>query len=115
MLNKLKVGQKVSLIVAIVALALFLLLVLAFTFFSHQQDSLTRVRADAVPNAITAKDMQMQVVQVQQFLSDISATRGQDGLDDGYQEAEKAYQAFMVDLARLRQAIRAERSLIVRR
>jgi methyl-accepting chemotaxis protein len=101
-LNRLKVGQKVSLIVVTVGLALMLLLVLSFTFFSHQQTGLTRVRDFAVPNALTAKDMAMQVVQVQQFLSDISATRGQDGLDDGYKGAENAYQTFMVDLARLR-------------
>src|ERR1700759_902848 len=36
-----------------------------------------------------AKDVQQDVVQVQQFLSDISATRGQDGLDDGFEEAKQ--------------------------
>ncbi len=33
--------------------------------------------------------MKLDVVQVQQWLSDISATRAQDGLDDGFKEAEK--------------------------
>ena len=36
---------------------------------------------------MVAKDMQMQVVQIQQWLTDISATRGQDGLDDGFTPA----------------------------
>lgn len=38
--------------------------------------------------------LQMHVVQVQQFLQDISATRGQDGLDDGFAVAEVHAKAF---------------------
>jgi methyl-accepting chemotaxis protein len=34
------------------------------------------------------------VIQVQQYLSDISATRAQDGLDDGFAEAEKSAHKF---------------------
>lgn len=36
-----------------------------------------------------SKDLKLQVVQVQQFLTDISATRALDGLDDGFEEAEE--------------------------
>ncbi|MBI5177885.1 MAG: methyl-accepting chemotaxis protein [Nitrospinae bacterium] len=34
-------------------------------------------------------DLKLDVVQVQQWLTDISATRGAEGFDDGYKEAEK--------------------------
>ncbi len=37
----------------------------------------------------SSKDLKLAVVQVQQFLTDISATRAEDGLDDGYEEAEQ--------------------------
>ncbi|NTV93901.1 MAG: methyl-accepting chemotaxis protein [Thiobacillus sp.] len=102
MLENLRVGQKVTLIAALVTFALVVLLLLSFGFFARLQDMLGSVRDESVPNALVAKDMQMQVVQVQQWLTDISATRAQDGLDDGYAEAEKAYQAFMADLAQIR-------------
>lgn len=36
-----------------------------------------------------ANALKLAVVQVQQWLTDISATRGQDGLNDGFDEAEK--------------------------
>ena len=36
-----------------------------------------------------SKDLKLAVVQVQQFLTDISATRAEDGLDDGYEEAQE--------------------------
>jgi methyl-accepting chemotaxis protein len=44
---------------------------------------------------------QIAVVQVQQFLSDISATRGLDGLNDGFSKAEENAQAFTKNLADL--------------
>lgn len=36
-----------------------------------------------------ADQLKLDVVQVQQFLTDISATRGAKGFDDGFDEAEK--------------------------
>lgn len=48
--------------------------------------------------AIRAKDMKIHVVQVQQFLSDISATRALDGYDDGFDKAEQHAQEFVTDL-----------------
>ena len=41
-----------------------------------------------------AHEIKLAVVQVQQWLTDISATRGQDGLDDGFKEAEEAARLF---------------------
>jgi methyl-accepting chemotaxis protein len=50
----------------------------------------------------TARQMQIAVIQVQQFLTDISATRGQDGLDDGYKEAEENREAFLKGMEKFR-------------
>ena len=44
------------------------------------------------------KDMRYHVVQIQQFLTDVSATRGLSGLDDGWTEADKNAQAFQRDV-----------------
>ena len=51
-----------------------------------------------------AHALKLAVVQVQQFLTDISATRGRDGLDDGFEMAERKARKFSTlvdDLARL--------------
>ena len=53
--------------------------------------------------ALTAADVRFDVVQVQQWLTDISATRGLDGLDDGYAEAESFAKKLTVDLETGRQ------------
>jgi methyl-accepting chemotaxis protein len=47
------------------------------------------VKDDFLPNTINGKNLQIHVIQVQQWLTDISATRGAEGYDDGYDEAEK--------------------------
>ncbi len=43
------------------------------------------------------KDIKFDVVQVQQWLTDISATRGLDGLDDGKQKAAEFAELFSND------------------
>jgi methyl-accepting chemotaxis protein len=59
-----------------------------------------------------ARQMQLDVVQVQQWLSDISATRGRDGLDDGFAEAEKSRQSFIKGLEAFRGMFRKEQDQI---
>ena len=54
-----------------------------------------------------SQQIKLNVVQVQQFLSDIGATRGEDGLDDGLKEAEKNYKELL-------KTIEAEKSLALK-
>ncbi len=77
-----------------------------FTFISvrEQRIALDRVglAADTVANRSialikAAKDIKLDVVQVQQFLTDISATRAQDGLDDGFKVAQEFAERFEHD------------------
>lgn len=58
--------------------------------------------------ALLAKDLQLHTVQVQQFLTDISATRGQDGLNDGFAIAAEHRTAFLAGSQRMRALLGAE-------
>lgn len=58
--------------------------------------------------ALIVKAMQIDTIQVQQFLSDISATRGRDGLNDGFVEAERHRDAFFAEMSRLRNLFAGE-------
>ena len=53
------------------------------------------------------KDIEIDVVQVQQFLQDYSATRAEDGLDHGLEEAETYVTKFTADVAAARDIARA--------
>jgi len=56
----------------------------------------------SVAEAVAAKEMQRNVVQVQQFLSDVSATRAQDDLGDGFKEAEHQRELFVAGVQAFR-------------
>jgi len=58
----------------------------------------TVVKNEGVVYALLAKEMELNVTQIQQFLTDVSATRGKDGLDSGWKEAEQNYVSLMAGL-----------------
>jgi methyl-accepting chemotaxis protein len=70
-------------------------------------EKLHREVTDLTTLSLQAKDMQAHVIQVQQFLSDVSATRAQDGLDDGFKLAQEHRDAFLQGLAAFEKAQRA--------
>jgi len=97
--------------------------VLVFTFFmigfllvgywtyrvSDRISHLTQnVRNESLTYRDIAQGMRVNVIQVQQFLTDISATRGRDGLDDGIGQAEENYQSFMTGLETFEKRYRSE-------
>lgn len=106
MLSKFKVGHKILAIIVLVGAILAGLLLFSYLSFRALEAGLDEVRTVGVPNALVAKNMQQEVVQIQQWLTDISATRGLDGLDDGFDEAEAAHRRFMEDLAIIREHAR---------
>jgi hypothetical protein len=52
--------------------------------------------------AMVAQQMRLDVVQVQQWLTDIAATRGLDGLNDGFEQAARSKSSFLAGLERFR-------------
>jgi hypothetical protein len=57
-----------------------------------------QIEKESIVYALVAKDMTQDITQVQQYLTDVSATRGKDGLDDGWKEAENNYKEFLVGI-----------------
>jgi methyl-accepting chemotaxis protein len=85
--------------------ALPIVLFIGFTvWFSGQltqvKQNLTSVSAQSVQYALLATALDKNVVQVQQFLSDVSATRAKDGLDDGFKNAQTNFDQLNAGLAR---------------
>ena len=87
----------------LVGFALPIALFIAFTFWLGSQltqvrQNLVQVSEQSVQHALMAADLDKNVVQIQQYLSDISATRGKDGLDDGFDKARENYEALKTSL-----------------
>ena len=79
--------------------ALPIVLFIGFTVWlggqlSEVKQSMANVSENSVRYALLATQLDKNVVQIQQFLSDVSATRGKDGLDDGFQKAQENFDAF---------------------
>jgi methyl-accepting chemotaxis protein len=68
------------------------------------------VKNESVVFAGIANKMKLDIVQVQQFFSDVSATQAQDGLSDGFEEAEKCRQSFLKGVDSFRGMFTAEKN-----
>ncbi len=105
MLDKFTVGQKITLGFG-GALSMLFLGVLAVSIVTTEvSDTSKKAQQESQISfdlAMEAQQMRLDVIQVQQWLTDISATRGLDGLDDGFVEAEKSRKSFLARLQTFR-------------
>ena len=62
--------------------------------------------------ALLAKDAKLNVIQVQQWLTDISATRGLPGFDDGFDEAKKNADQFLDRMKRFKAVLKGHYNTI---
>jgi methyl-accepting chemotaxis protein len=100
--KKMALSVKMGLGFGVPLLMIAVIVVTIFVMANGLQSSseLTKANVDeAAKFAGIARQMKLDVVQVQQWLTDISATQAKDGLDDGFDEAEKSYQSFLSGLA----------------
>ncbi|WP_432474123.1 methyl-accepting chemotaxis protein [Amphritea sp. HPY] len=92
----------------IIFFGIVILILAAQAWFTHRQSD--QVYSEALrysqfyqPVLEHSQTLQVDVIQVQQWLTDISATRGLDGLDDGFDEAKKSAISFRQTLLQLEQ------------
>ncbi|MBF0156334.1 MAG: bacteriohemerythrin [Magnetococcales bacterium] len=83
---------------------LFLLGTTLWAFLTTNQvgRDVASVRTEGLELAFLAQGMEKNTIQVQQWLTDVSATRAMNGLDDGFKEAENQAVAFRKALATFR-------------
>ncbi|MCB1380676.1 MAG: methyl-accepting chemotaxis protein [Alphaproteobacteria bacterium] len=99
-LKSLSSAAKIQLLQAFLCLILAIMVAGAY-LFGLQQTSILEREAELVDRqnriaslVVGVKDVQIAVIQVQQWLTDISATRGLDGLNDGFDKASMNADAF---------------------
>lgn len=87
-------------ICAVVILSVYSIWVSSNNVSSYRgvQQSVVANYDHVIPLLQASKDIKYDVTQVQQWLTDISATRGQDGLNDGFDIAAKFSKQFYLDI-----------------
>lgn len=95
----------------VIPLAVLLLLTAALALVTRSvKDQVHLNREETSVFYSLAWQMRMDVIQVQQFLTDVSATRARDGLDDGFKEAEEHQKAFLAGLVKFRELFEREKA-----
>ena len=97
LMKKFTMLGSVFLVVVVIALGILVSSVSAVNRDSEE------IALKAIPTISTGHELKLSVVQVQQWLTDISATRARDGLNDGFDEAANNAQRFKGLVAELSQ------------
>jgi methyl-accepting chemotaxis protein len=87
-----------SVVVSLFAITLLTIGVL----LSHLTQNVNEIKNQTLPNVLTVDEMDLSRSEVQQFLTDVSATHD----PDGYKDAEKSAQKFLHGVERFRQLYR---------
>lgn len=90
-----------------------IVLFVGFSIFLTQslmgvKGTIVEVKNERIVYALLAKDLDKDITQIQQFLTDISATRAQDGLSDGSKEAQAHYDSALAGLDKFQQFYQAK-------
>ena len=110
MLSRFSLSAKIILSQAVPLVVLLLLAGALVLVTQSVRSKVTRAREESAVFYTAAWQMKLDVAQVQQFLQDVSATRGQDGLDDGFKKAAERRKNFLEGAAGFRQMFERERA-----
>lgn len=93
-----------------IIIGLFLVMGVLYGYFSVSMKDLEKksviLQNGALKNTHTIFELRISVIQTQQFLSDVSATRAAPGYDDGFKKAEEWNKIFHDNLNQLKASIK---------
>jgi methyl-accepting chemotaxis protein len=100
--RKMALATKLGIGFSVMILILAVMTVVIVTATNDVKDKAVLTQGESAVFAELAHNMRFDVVQVQQALHDISATRGLDGYDDGFDVASESRESFLAGLAQFR-------------
>jgi methyl-accepting chemotaxis protein len=110
MLNRQSLSAKIIIGFSFPIIILVLICAGLYVITGDIQKLASYTRNESAVFAGTAHQMKLDVVQVQQWLTDISATRALDGLNDGFDEAEASKNSFLEGMASFEELFKRERN-----
>ncbi|HHV10595.1 MAG TPA: methyl-accepting chemotaxis protein [Clostridiales bacterium] len=96
-----KISIKFRIIMSLIILAALILLILTVISLKGIKKTTDEQQTVNTPMMITSLQLQKEVIQIQQWLTDISATRAESGYDDGFEQAEVYYNMALADIEAL--------------
>ncbi|MBF0465294.1 MAG: MCP four helix bundle domain-containing protein [Nitrospirae bacterium] len=89
MFKNLKIAKRIGGAFGIVMLLILVIAGGVYIGFNKIKQNVTQVKDESLPYALIADDMVLNITQVQQFLTDVSATHNADGYKDAQESATK--------------------------
>jgi len=90
-LHQFSIRLMLKIIMGTIAFFLLASIVRVYTSTADMETKLEIQSKETIPHTMNYINLKINVIQIQQWLTDISATRGAKGYDDGFDEAEKYY------------------------
>ena len=87
------IGKKLWVSFGAISLIVVVLGIFPFHASLSTGESISKVKEEIYPDTMGFIDLKFHIIQIQQWLTDISATRAAQGYDDGFDEAQSHYQA----------------------
>jgi len=98
------IRAKIIMLIIVGILSMIGIIVFSLTTLNKSSNQFHTLETQELKLLTLSKDIKFNVVQVQQWLTDISATRGAEGYDDGFEEAQnhaKELKKLLIDLDNL--------------
>lgn len=86
-----KINRKLGILSLLIVSSLLSLIIFSFIEISNLSKDISKNRNVSTPLMLNSLILQKDIIQIQQWLTDISATRGKPGFDDGFDEAKIYY------------------------
>ncbi|HAR86051.1 MAG TPA: methyl-accepting chemotaxis protein, partial [Clostridium sp.] len=96
-----KISTKLGAMILLIILNTGILMFFTLSSLNNISAKVDEHQTENTPLMITTLSLQKDIVQIQQWLTDISATRGKSGLDEGFDEAAKFYESAKNNINRL--------------
>ncbi|MDH5657591.1 MAG: hypothetical protein OEZ34_16875, partial [Spirochaetia bacterium] len=93
-MKHISIQKTLYLVSAVLGITIAIQLIFGWMIMDNLNQEMDKLSEIENPVQIRIKEIQISVIQVQQWLTDISATRGQDGLDDGFEKAKENAEKF---------------------
>ena len=89
--RNIKIKQMLIGLAVAISMGLVAGMIFNYSFIKEIREAMQKQAEEITPNTLDFIELKIDVIQVQQWLTDISATRGAEGFDDGLGEAEKYF------------------------
>jgi methyl-accepting chemotaxis protein len=90
-LNNLTIRKIIQISSIVITLALLINIFMTYRSAGNVKSDFYDLKEEVLPHTFRFIELKIDIIQIQQWLTDISATRGAEGYDDGFAEAEKYY------------------------